>query len=177
MKNWKIVTGVVVGLTVVAGLVLLLAAGQEERPFKQVELTANNSVLNGTDLPYYDTIMSVGLDQAGLSNILITIEPLSDRARSQFDGSLKAHIRYWDGQYYLFIGDFGRTEAIEVISHEIVHIQQYESQDLTYDNTTGDIIWKDRLYTLETNYEDRPWETDAFSKQSSISDRITSILY
>lgn len=175
MKNWKLIAGVLVCLLVTT--VLITTVNGEDKPYNQVELSLDNGVFNNTDFQYYDTALSVGLEQAGIKGINVTVSPLSDRAKAQFDGSLKAHIRYWEGHYYLFIADLDRTEAIEVISHEIVHIQQYQSGELTYDNQTGDVVWKDRLYTLETNYDDRPWEQDAFSKQSDLIGRVTNILY
>jgi hypothetical protein len=122
--------------------------------------------------------MSVGLDQAGISGIQVQIQELSDKSKDAFDGELKAHVRYFDGMYYLFIDNFGRKEAIEVISHEIIHIAQYQSRQLTYDNFVGILEWEGQPFdALQLEYNNRPWEKDAFDKQGQLESKIYKVLY
>lgn len=156
--------------------ILALINDDREEYFNQVELSGNNSIVNTLDrVHYYDTILSVGMDGAGLSGVTVVINDMTDAARNQFNGELKAHIRLFNGVYYLFVGALDRGEAIQVIAHEIVHIQQYQSGELVYEN--GEVRWQGEVYTLEEEYERRPWERDAFDKQSAVEASILNILY
>jgi hypothetical protein len=172
-------TGII--LLVVATIIILtvaLTSSDREEYFNQVELPTTNSVVNSLGrLQYYDTILAVGMDGAGLSGMIVVINDLTDAAKNQFNGELKAHIRYFNGVYYLFVGALNRSEAIEVMSHEIIHMQQYQSGELVYEN--GEVTWQGQDYTfaLQDEYEKRPWERDAFSKQGSIEKVIYNILY
>lgn len=158
--------------------ILALINDDKEEYFKPVELSTNNTVINSLDhLHYYDTILAVGMDGVGLSGVTVVINDLTDAARNQFNGELKAHIRLSNdnGLYYLFVGALNRSEAIEVIAHEIVHIQQYQSGELVYEN--DQITWQGYPYVLDEEYERRPWERDAFSKQNSVESIILNTLY
>lgn len=148
----------------------------EERYFTPIELSDNNTIVNNSKPNFIDTIASVGLDAAGLKGIVLVIDDLSDVAKSNFDGTLEAHIKYFDGVFYLFMNDLDREKAISVISHEIIHINQYVSGDLIYQN--GLVYWKGREYNLdEVQYDNRPWEDDAYSKESSLASRVNELLY
>jgi len=115
------------------------------------------------------------MDGAGLSGVTVVINDMTDAARNQFSGELKAHIRLFNGVYYLFVGALNRAEAIQVMSHEIVHIQQYNSGELVYENE--EVKWQGEVYILDEEYERRPWERDAFSKQNSVESIILNTLY
>lgn len=144
--------------------------------FKEVELSNTNTVINSLNrLHYYDTILIVGMEVAGLNGVTIILNNLSDAAKNQFSGELKAHIRLYNGNYYLFLGALNRDEAITVISHEIIHMQQYQSGDFVYENE--EITWLGIPYSLDGDYETRPWERDAFEKQNNIEKTIRSVLY
>jgi hypothetical protein len=170
-----------IGLLILAVLtvtIVSLTNDDREEYFNQIELPTNNSVVNSLDrLHYYDTILAVGLDAAGINGVTVVINDLTDAAKNQFSGELKAHIRKFNGVYYLFAGALSRAEAIQVMAHEIVHIQQYESDKLVYEN--NQMIWdgEDYTFALEDDYEKRPWERDAFDKQNSVEASILGILY
>ena len=69
-----------------------------------------------------------------------------------------------------------RDESIEVLCHEVIHMQQYSSGDLVYDNNF--IIWKGNKMELNSKeYMDRPWEKDAFDRQSQLIRSVESVLY
>jgi predicted metallopeptidase len=164
----------IIGLVTVA--ILAVTSNSEEKYFNQIELPTTNSIVNSLDnTHYYDTILAVGMDGVGLNGVTVIINDMSDAAKKQFDGELKAHIRLHNGIYYLFVGALSRSEAIEVISHEIIHILQYESGELVYEN--GEVVWQNEVYTLEEEYERRPWEREAFSRQSVVESIILDKLY
>lgn len=172
------ITLLIILFIILLSLLVITKSEANDDPYNQVELSTYNYVLNGTQNNGYDTVTKVALDVAGISGVQVFIQELSESAKSQFDGELKAHIRYFNGEFYLFISDLSHKEAIEVISHEVVHIQQYLNGDFVYDQNTGDIHWKGELYDINSlPYERRPWEDNAFDLQSSISDKVSSILY
>ena len=175
MKNniWKIL-GII--LLIVLILILILTTKKEDKPFNQIELSYRNTITNTASPSYYDTILSVGMDQMNISGYSVLVNKLSDNAKSQFDGELSAHIRYVNSNFYLFIDDMDRKDAIDVISHEIIHMQQYISGDLIY-NKDGNVNWKGEIIDLKSSeYDKRPWESDAFSRQIKLSNSIEKII-
>jgi len=148
----------------------------EEDFYNEVVLSQNNSiVLSSTVQNYYDTVISVGLDVSGIKGNTIIVEKLSDAAKNNFGGQLDAHVRYFNGIFYLFIDDLNRQEAIKVISHEIAHMDQYLSQRFVYED--GVSYWDGEKFESQAmEYEERPWEIDAFNKERDISLQIANIL-
>jgi len=163
-------------LIVVAVIFLIFKSPKQERYFNKVELNNNNNISINVNQPYYDTIISIGLDEMNLRDIRVVVLELSDNHKSQFNGDLKAHIRYHEDVYYLFIGEYNRENSIDILSHEIIHISQYYSGKLNYENNV--IKWDDRVYQLnDIQYEDRPWEIEAFSQEKELSNKIENRLY
>ena len=161
------------------GLILFLVinVSAKEEYFNQVELSGNNIITNSNGIAFYDTIISTGLDEAGLYGVHVVVSQLTSAAKEQFiSGELKAHVRYFNGVFYLFLDKNDRRESIEIISHEIIHIIQYNSTQLIYEN--GEIYWEGQKYDLEnTDYDIRPWERDAFSRQTDLEVKVYDKLY
>lgn len=169
--------GVLIALIIV---LMVYLSTKEEKPFNQIQLdTQTNFVSNNTEFQYYDTIVYVGLKELGLEGIDITIAPLSETARQNFQnngGDLYAHLRESGGKYYLFILPSSKSQSITIISHELIHLTQYHSKKLTYEN--GIVNWEGRPYTLEEiSYNLRPWEDEAFQMEGELSNKISKILY
>lgn len=173
-KNIILIVGVIIFLLLF--FVIIGNTQGEDKPFKQIELSYRNAVNNFENPSYYDTILQVGLDNMGIEGVIVNVMKLSDGAKSQFDGELKAHVRYVGENFYLFIDEMEREEAIQVISHEIIHMEQYMSGDLVYNGTN--VIWLGQEISLNSKeYEDRPWERDAFKRENELSDNISKILW
>lgn len=173
MKTLFSVLGVLLILTL---LFSLINDSPKENYFNRVDISENNLITNNELKEFYDTIIGVGLDESGIKGISVVVSELSDGAKSQFaSGELRAHVRFYNGIFYLFIDDFDRKEAIEVIAHEIIHMEQYLTQSLIY-NEEG-LWWNDEEYDLETlEYDNRPWERDAFNRGSFLGQKIEKIL-
>ena len=62
-----------------------------------------------------------------------------------------------------------------MISHELVHIGQYETNELIV--CSGTIIWKGHDFDNITarSYESLPWEVEAFNNQNIIRKQISEI--
>ncbi|HRT03891.1 MAG TPA: hypothetical protein P5513_08125, partial [Candidatus Diapherotrites archaeon] len=62
------------------------------------------------------------------------------------------------------------------LSHEFVHIDQYDRGDLKIIGNY--FIWKgDTVDMRDVKYEYRPFEKEAFSKQSYITKKLVKLLY
>ena len=175
MKNniVKIVVGV---LLLIILYFLIFKTNSEEKPFNQIQLTENNFIYNEKFPTYYDTILMVAMDEAELAGFNVMLRELTDGAKSQFDGDLKAHIRYQNDDFYLFTGKMSKNEAIEVLSHEVIHMLQYRSGNLSY--TNGKVTWMGEVLDLNSKeYEQRPWEVEAFQKQSQLMGMVKESLW
>lgn len=61
------------------------------------------------------------------------------------------------------------SESIEkIIAHEMVHLNQYASGDLDLNINTKTFTWKGKKYNSSIDYFSRPWEKEAFKKQSEL---------
>jgi hypothetical protein len=177
MKKTIILISVSV-ILIISTIFFVLKVSAEDRYFNKVNLTTTNgNLINNNVFPtYYDTILSVGLEEEGIIGSFVVVSQLSDAAKEQFNGELKAHVRFFDGVYYLYTDHMDREEAIRVISHEIIHIHQYNSGQLIYEN--GEVTWENKTYDLNSvDYDYRPWEKDAFNRENELNNKILKILY
>jgi predicted metallopeptidase len=161
-----------------AGLVsfLVISNGNEDTQFNEIPLSEENSVVVGEFPVFYDTIMRVGLDAVGVKGVTVIFGKLTDAAKDQYgEGELKAHVRYFNGIFYLFTDVMKKNEAMNVLAHEIAHIQQYNSGTFVYEN--DQVYWHGELYSLDNvDYDVRPWEREAFSRESEIENAISKVI-
>jgi hypothetical protein len=138
-------------------------------------------VANRTEDNYLDSVVYVGLNELGMDSLAITIRPITDEVKQQFDseGTLKAHILGRGRQYIIFLDDMGRDESIKVLSHELIHLRQYVTQKLILHK--NEVIWDGKVISgyevSESKYNDRPWEIEAFAEQRQLENKIRNILY
>ena len=153
----------------------------QEQPFKQFDIETTNIVANRTEDNYLDSVVYVGLNELGMDSIAVTIRPITDEVKQQFDseGTLKAHILGRGRQYIIFLDDMGRDESIKVLSHELIHLRQYVTQKLILHK--NEVIWDGKVISgyevSESKYNDRPWEIEAFAEQRQLENKIRNILY
>jgi hypothetical protein len=149
--------------------------------YKQVVLLEENELINTTEHVYLDTVVNVGMHELGLKGIKVLVQPMQDRIRDKFEESegiqLQAYIAGWmDGYTICVNGDLGRIKAIDVIAHELIHLEQYHNQDLI----VGDgpvVLWMGERYdVLGIPYAERPWERDAFSREKALASKIRAQL-
>jgi hypothetical protein len=153
----------------------------QEQTFKQFDIETTNMVSNRTEDNYLDSVVYVGLNELGIDSLAITIRPITDEVKQQFDseGTLKAHILGRGRQYIIFLDDMGRDESIKVLSHELIHLRQYVTQKLILHK--NEVIWDGKVISgyevSESKYNDRPWEIEAFAEQRQLESKIRNILY
>ena len=170
-------------LIVLLSLVLLFliykAVTYTEAGFKQVELKTNNNIVyNSTGRSYMDSIIYVGLDQMNINGVMVVIRPML-KPKSSEDLTLKAHIVATDFNYIIFTDNYPRAETISILSHELIHLQQYHSGKLVIKG--NQLTWKGETSDLDTwlnvSYANRPWEQEAFREQLELTTKVRNILY
>ena len=176
MKNWKNRIAIfVLVILFILGFWFIITSKKSEKTFKPLMFNDNNFVNNRTKINYLDTLVLAGLSELDIKNMSILILPLKNTEVD--DISLKAHIRKAEGGYIIWIDELSRSTNIEVIAHELIHLQQYENNSLYLKNDS--LFWKDQIFSINSlpSYEERDWENDAFIKQEGLKTKMKNILY
>jgi len=153
----------------------------KEKEFEDVNLETTNIISNKTEKDYYDEIVLVGLNELNIDSIYVDIRTITDEVKQQFDGELelRAHILGRNKQYIIWMDDMGRSEAIKILSHELIHLTQYKNGDIVVNNEY--VEWKGRRYTYDEirniEYRQRPWEAEAYNGERKLQFKIEDILY
>jgi len=179
MKNITLSKILVISLIILilAGAIFLIT-NQKERYFKKIVFNNDNIIENATQKKYLDTIVYSGLKILDIKNITVIILPIGNAPILDLNPEieLKAHIVYYLDKYYIFIDDINREQALKVLSHELIHLNQYYKGYLRVNN--GVIEWHKKSYDGNNIlYEDRLWEIDAFDKQDSLLNKIELQLF
>ena len=154
----------------------------KEKPFAKISLTSNNTIYNITDKKYLDTIVNLALDRVKVKGTIVVIKPLSNLMKNALikdDRKLVAHVIGNNNSYVIFIdSNNNRNTFIEVLSHECWHVKQYQTKRLIANlKEPGVVLFNKVKYnTSNTPYIERPWEVEAFEKQSDIKNYILETL-
>jgi hypothetical protein len=156
-------------------LILIVILIRNEKPveFNEVELYEGNLISNRTYISYYDTIANLGLKELDITGVTVLFRPIED-TRLIEGLELLAYIIGNECQYVIYIGDLHRTKAIEVITHELIHLEQIKDKRLV--KFSGYSVWDGKQYSNDIPYNQRPWEIDAFSRGRTLENTITNIL-
>lgn len=156
----------------------------EEKVFEDIDFETTNLVYNRTDREFYDEVVQVGLRELGIDSVIVSIRQITQEAKDNFDidTELRAHILpngSRGNNYVIWIADMGRYESIVVLSHELIHLAQYQNKELVIEE--DGIIWKRIKFTYQDishiDYMTRPWERDAFNKDKALRFKMQDILY
>jgi hypothetical protein len=174
-KRLLIILGIIISMI----LLFILLTNSKNRSYKTVTLSENNFVLfPSPKYGIYDTILRIALDVENLKNITLVILELDEKSKTEFDGELRAKIIQYDEIYYLYVNDLTNKELITVLSHEVIHIRQYESKKIIYDRKTKKVFWENEVVDLDlVPYEKRPWEIEAFAQEGDLSIKVEKIIY
>ena len=181
MKTKKIILGIFLIIGMIA-ILYFLNNQQKDRYFTTTPIDYDiNFVMNETEMTFLDTIAYLGMKQLGMESNLIKFIPLSDNAKEEFkiqtDSDLRAHLIYQDKISYIYIDKMTKDESILVMSHEFLHIKQYDSQRLKLIKA-GKVVWLgDTIDVVTIDYNSRPWEIEAFKEERSFRDSLLKILY
>jgi hypothetical protein len=177
MNKKNIVIGLIV--LIVVGFIIYLLSNQKQTYFKPITLSHNNVITNKTSKSYLDTLVSEGLDVLGLKGEFVMIKPMDPSLKGALgnDMELRAFIIGEGNQYVIYIDDLDRDESLTILSHELIHLQQYSSERLIrmedrFIMFNGEVFNIDKII-----YRDRPWEVEAFNKQNDLKMKLEKNLY
>jgi hypothetical protein len=82
-----------------------------------------------------------------------------------------------DGENHYTISIYGnhknRKQFRETLAHELIHVWQFHTKKLQFDEETRIVVWKgDSSSIEEIPYNNREWEIEAHSKQDSVLNLI-----
>lgn len=162
------------------GLYFLIAHLNKVQYYNKVKLSDKNYVFNFTKDKYVDTIVMVGLDQLGVKECSVTIEDMPDRIKQLFYDqnqlNLQATVFGDNFMFDILTSELNRNEAILIISHELIHLKQYNSGRLVKLDD-GFVTFDNKVYKVtDIPYNNRPWEKEAFDQQYELSDKVSKIL-
>ena len=178
MRKNTIIT-ILILLTLI-GLFFLLRYANRVEYFEPVTLSENNYIINLSEEKYVDTIVSVGLDQLGIKECSVTIEKMPQRIKDLFyeqnQLNLEATVFGDNFMFSILTNDLNRGNSILVLSHELIHLKQYNSGRLVYVGD-GFVTFDNKVYKVtDIPYNDRPWEKEAFEQQYDLADKVRKIL-
>jgi hypothetical protein len=180
MKKSKII--LIILLLIVLFLGLYFLKRKPEVPFKDIELpNTSNFINNRTENKYLDTVILLAADRLGIDAAIISVFPMNEQVRINFERenniSLTAFIIGSDYRYAIYTQDLDRMESITVLSHELIHLKQYQTKRLVIIGN-GVVEWEGQKIDVNLiPYNDRPWEREAFREETKISKDLKKILY
>jgi hypothetical protein len=177
MKRKNIVIGILV--LILIGLVIYFTSNQKERTFKKVTLSHNNIITNKTSKSYLDTLVSEGLDVLGLKGEFVMIKTMDPSLKDALgtDTELRAYIIGENNQYVIYIDDLNREESLTILSHELIHLQQYSSGRLIKMEDHF-MMFDGEIYNVNNiKYKDRPWEIEAFKNETDLKIKVGELLF
>jgi hypothetical protein len=177
MKRKNIVIGILVVL-VIGLLVYLISNQSQETSFKKVTLSNNNIITNKTSKSYLDTLVSEGLDVLGLKSEFVTIKTMNPSFKGSLgsDNELRAFIIGQNNQYIIYVDDLSRHESLTVLSHELIHLEQYSSGRLIRMEQHF-IMFNGEVFNVDNvPYKERPWEIEAFNKEKDLRTKLEKLL-
>lgn len=112
-------------------------------------------------------------------NVTIYTRELTDNIRRNLGISYStyAFVTGGNGCYVIYIRPGIRgNRLVEIIAHELVHVQQIESGRLKI--AKGEVMYNDRKYwnPKDIFYSDREWEDEAFRRQHKVRRLILTTL-
>ena len=177
MKIKNIVIGILVVLLI--GLIIYFISNKKQQiSFKSVTLSHNNIITNRTSKSYLDTLVSTGLDVLGLKGEFVMIKTLDPLMKGSLgtDSELRACIIGQNNQYIIYVDDLSIQESLTVLSHELIHLEQYSSGRLIRMEDHF-IMFNGEVFNVDNvSYKERPWEIEAFKKEKDLRTKIEKIL-
>jgi hypothetical protein len=123
--------------------------------------------------------VSQGLDVLGLKGEYVMIRTMNPSLKGALgaDTELRAYIIGERNQYVIYVDDLGREESLTILSHELIHLQQYSSGRLIRMEDRF-VMFNGEVFNVDNiPYKDRPWEIDAFKKEKDLKMKLEKNLY
>lgn len=179
----KNIKWIIIGIVTVAVTLMILNNNKKEVYFNKIDIPKTHFIYNRTERKYLDTIISTGLTILKTIPFTVIVKDLeSNTTMGSADDEyrLEAYIRASIGpvgnQYIIYITDVSRDKSIRILSHELIHLIQYDRGMLQlFDDY---IIWKEKVYLNKDipEYFDREWEHEAVGLGAILETEIKRIL-
>jgi len=163
------------------GTIIFFIVNQKEKYFNKDITIENVNILNTMeDKVYLDTIIYAGVKSLKIDSLIIVVKELTPKdikiLKFNEDYKLKAHIKGMDNTYIIWLTPNNRESYIKILSHELIHLQQYYLEKLIINQK--DIYWEGKKIDMNNySYKDLPWEIEAFSNQNELEKKMLQILY
>jgi hypothetical protein len=176
----KTITMVII-ILILGVIIYFLTKESKVEYFNRVDLPETNTVYNTSDYKFMDTIVAIGLEELNIKDKTVTIRNMPSYVGESFDNQnnmeLEASIVGLGDTYVIYVTNMDRNGAMKILSHELIHLEQYDSKRLIL-VSSGLVTWEGKEVSVSDNpYNQRPWEKEAFNRQDDLRKRIEKILY
>lgn len=179
MKKWLRILGVIV---LIAILVLILVK-VTKREFETFTFPDTMVVENYSNNRMADTITMVLLNKVldyDTMTIYIHTIPPAFLDHEQYDfKALISKPHFVDRTYNLFLKDkLGVISVKHAITHEIIHLEQYESGRLQLLTDNEGYVWEgDTIKYSDVDYKKREHEIEAIKGTAGLKSKLNKVLY
>lgn len=170
-KSLKVLLGLI---TVIFLFLIIRGIIKGPTPYSYVEFSLKNEILNYSTVEYVDTLSHIGLEYLNVDSVDITILKAQPHVvknilpGERVDGFVIQN-KDDNNVYQIFLNtDMNRNRMIEVISHELIHIEQHHSGRLDVMSTELAVFEGDTIRIKEVEYRQRPWEVEAYREQRKV---------
>lgn len=129
------------------------------------------TIINLTGNANVDKVLTIGTDILGLKNITIVANNYN-----KGDSDITAFVTGSFGNYNIYINpNINEDEFIKSLSHELIHIAQFQSDRLIMETKNGTTTtkWEGRFWDYANiDYFNRPWEREAFVDGKNLARKI-----
>lgn len=149
-----------------------------------VEIYKSNTITDYVNNKHIRDIIYIGLNELQLDSININLLYLPNNFKFTYING-KAMlinaliIENFQNNYTIFINDKSvDSDLISIVlSHELIHLKQKYDKRLIVNYENGTVIFDEKLYfAIMWDYNERPWEIEAFNQQYELNYRITDKL-
>jgi len=132
---------------------------------------SQNDIVNLTDQPFLTEIIEIGLDEMNITSATVIIKELKSKPKSvstrygtyneTFAFIRSSYLRKDQGKFVIYIQKLREKTAIKILSHELIHLNQYYTRNLMVSGQR--VIFDGKYYKHVTNedYKYRAWEIEA----------------
>ena len=93
------------------------------------------------------------------------------------DIELQALLSKQPFMYQLVIRENPKDDIIDIVCHEMIHLNQYQRGDLKLSDDMKTITWKGKQYDNSMPYFKRPWEIEAINNTRKIRKEMQKLYY
>jgi hypothetical protein len=119
------------------------------------------------------------LDVLGLKGEYVMIKDMNPSLKGSLgsETELRAFIIGERNQYIIYVDDLNREESLTILSHELIHLQQYSSGRLIRMEDHFMMFDGEAYNVNEIPYKERPWEIEAFKNETDLKIKVGGLLF